>query len=400
MTTRLNARALVVLAAVVASTAGVLVTVAPNGDAAASAAANASTNGTPGAVYAMTNERDGNRIFVYDRHADGTLAAPRPFDTGGSGSGLIDQSGNSLVLAGGNFESSQQNVGGSTQFLFTVNTGSNSVTSFRLKSGDPVIADVEGGLDHPISVTYSKHRLFVLNAGAQSCQGSNPTITGFTVAGDGELTPIPGSTREVPGGPESGCTMISFNPRGDVIVVTEKLADLIISYRVTREGIPSAPLVNNTTGVDPFAFSFTRQGQLITAENYNSLGGGVSTYDVPDSGVLVPISPSVLNGRSDSCWVVITNNEKYFYVSNAVSGDVTSYTLDNDGNIALLDPIAGDVGPMAFDEALSGDSKYLYVRSVTLGTIVAFAIQQDGSLIKIQTIGGLPPGSAEGLAAR
>ncbi|MBA2526853.1 MAG: hypothetical protein H0V18_13880 [Pyrinomonadaceae bacterium] len=241
---------------------------------------------------------------------------------------MIDQSGNSIVLAGGNFESSQQNVGGSAQFLFTVNTGSNSVTSFRLKSGDPVIADVESGLDHPISVTYSKHRLFVLNATNQSCLApSNPTITGFTVAGDRELTPIPGSTRPVPGGPNSGCTMISFNPRGDVIVVTEKISDLIVSYPVSREGIPGAPIVNNTTGVDPFAFSFTRQGQLITAENYNSLGGGVSTYDVPDSGVLVPISPSVLNGRNDSCWVVITNNEKYFYVSNAVSGDVSRVVI-------------------------------------------------------------------------
>lgn len=115
---------------------------------------------------------------------------------------MIDQSANSLVLAGGNFETSQTNVSGSSEYLFTVDTGSNSITSFRVKNGsDPVIADIEGGVDHPISLTYNKHRLFVLNAGNQSCQGSNPTITGFTVAGDGQLTPIPGSTREVPGGP-------------------------------------------------------------------------------------------------------------------------------------------------------------------------------------------------------
>lgn len=372
---------------------------APVGRAAPSSTQAASSN-TPGAVYAMTNERLGNRILVYDRHSDGTLAAPRSFATGGSGSGAIDQSANSLVLAGGNYETSQTNVGGSSEYLFTVNTGSNSVSSFRLKSGDPVLADVESGLDHPISVTYSKHRLFVLSAGNQSCLGSNPTLTGFTVAGDGQLTPIPGSTREVPGGPESGCTMIEFNPRGDVLVVSEKVADLLITYTVTREGIPSAPIVNDTTGVDPFGFSFTRQNQLITAENYNSMFGGVSTYAVPDSGVLVPISPSVLTTRNDSCWVVITNNEKYFYVTNAVSGDITSYTLDNDGNIALLQPIAANVGPMAFDEALSGDSKYLYARSITEGSIHAYRVGQDGSLVEIQSIGGLPPGSAEGLAAR
>ena len=391
-----NLRRLVLLATLaVAAAIATALLATPGG----SAASNGASENAPGAVYAMTNERAGNRILVYDRHSDGTLAPPRSVATGGTGSGAIDQSANSLVLAGGNYESSQAVAGGSAQFLFTVNTGSNSVSSFRVKSGDPVLADVESGLDHPISVAYSKHRLFVLNAGNQSCQGSNPTITGFTVDARGELTPIPGSTREVPGGPESGCTMISFNPRGDVLVVSEKLADLLITYTVSREGIPSAPIVNNTTGVDPFGFAFTRQNQLITSENYNSMGGAVSTYDVPESGVLVPISPSVLNGRNDACWVAITNDEKYFYVSNAVSGDVSSYTLDNDGNIALLEAVAGNVGPMAFDEAMSNDSKYLYIRSLTPGTIEVFAIQQDGSLIKIQSIGGLPPGS-EGLAAR
>ncbi len=394
-------RPLLLFAAAAAATAALLIVATPAGHATTNAAATTNASNTPGAVYAMTNERSGNRILVYDRRSDGTLAAPRPFATGGLGTGQIDQSGNSVVLAGGNFETSQDNVGGSSEYLFTVNTGSNSVSSFRLKHGDPELADVESGLDHPTSITYSKHRLFVLNAQNQSCLfPSNPTITGFTVSGDGELTPIPGSTRPVPGGPNSGCTMISFNPRGDVLVVSEKIADLLVTYTVTRDGIPSAPIVNNTTGVDPFSYAFTRQDQLITAENYNSMGGGVSTYDVPDSGVLVPISPSVLTTRNDSCWVVITNDEKYFYVTNAVSGDITSYTLDNDGNIALLEPIAATVGPMAFDEALSGDSKYLYARSITEGSIHAYEVNKDGSLVQIQTIGGLPPGAAEGLAAR
>ena len=55
---------------------------------------------------------------------------------------------------------------------------------------------------------------------------------------------------------------------------------------------------------------------------------------------------------------------------------------------------------MAFDEALSRDSKYLYIRSITKGSIEAFAVQRDGSRRKIGSFFGLPPGSAEGLAAR
>lgn len=358
------------------------------------------TGNGPRAVYAMTNERAGNRVLVYDRRSDGTLAAPRSYSTAGIGSGLIDQSGNSLILAGGQHETSPDNLGGSTRFLFTVNTGSNSVASFRVKSDGLELADVASGLDHPVSVTYNKHRLFVLNATAQSCIGGNPTITGFYVSGDGKLAPIPGSTRPVFGGQKSGCTQISFNPPGDVIVVSEKINNSLSTYTVGEDNIPNGPIYNQPTGIDPFAYSFTRRNQLVTSENYNSMFGGVSTYQVPSDAVLVPISPSVLTTRNDSCWVVITNNQKYFYVTNAVSGDITSYTIDEDANIALLQPIAAQVGPMAFDEAMSADSRYLYARSITEGSIHSYRVEQDGSLAEIQTIGGLPPFSAEGLAAR
>lgn len=40
-----------------------------------------------GAVYAMTNEIDENRIVVYDRAANGDLQFNRKYRTGGSGTG-------------------------------------------------------------------------------------------------------------------------------------------------------------------------------------------------------------------------------------------------------------------------------------------------------------------------
>ena len=47
----------------------------------------ASGNASVGAVYTMSNAPGGNQVLVFDRHADGTLAAAGAFGTGGAGTG-------------------------------------------------------------------------------------------------------------------------------------------------------------------------------------------------------------------------------------------------------------------------------------------------------------------------
>ena len=42
---------------------------------------------SPGAVYVLSNQVDGNAVIAFPRSADGTLAAPTPFTTGGTGTG-------------------------------------------------------------------------------------------------------------------------------------------------------------------------------------------------------------------------------------------------------------------------------------------------------------------------
>ena len=127
--------------------------------------------------------------------------------------------------------------------------------------------------------------------------------------------------------------------------------------------------------------------------------GAASSYEVPNTGVLVPISGPVRNERSDTCWVVITDDNKYPYVANPQSGDVSSYRIAPDGTLTLLARIAGMTGPLTIDEAPSQDSHYLYVRVLSDGSIRVFQVQEDSNLTPFQTIDGLPPG-AIGLAAR
>ncbi len=57
------------------------------------------TDPTERAVFAMSNDRDGNVVVAYDRHVDGSLDEVGRFDTGGTGSGSFEDTANGLVLA-------------------------------------------------------------------------------------------------------------------------------------------------------------------------------------------------------------------------------------------------------------------------------------------------------------
>ena len=359
--------------------------------------------GTPGAVYAMTNEASGNRVMVYLRAANGKLAPGQAVATGGRGSGTFENSANGLILG----EQSPNNLGGGFQYLFATNAGSGSISVFRVnpKTNGLTLVEVEpSGGDHPISVTVHANLLYVLNGGASNCTGGTPTIAGFTVDAQGQLTPIPGSTRPVSGGVGSGCAQVSFTPAGDVLVVTQRQSDKIDTFVVDRgTGLATGPIVNETTGVGPFGFTFTQRGQLLTTENFGAapLQGGVAAYAVPPDGVLAPLGPTVRNLRSDTCWIVNTDSGTYAYVTNFQSGDISSYRVEADGTLILLNSTAAVIGPGAADEALSVNSGYLYARNALLGTIHAFRVEMDGSLTAVQTVGGLPPGgTAIGIAAK
>ena len=366
----------------------------------AAAGVDAGADG-PGAVYAMTNDATNNQVVVLNRAADGTLTPAGSFPTGGMGSGTFENSANGLILG----EQSSNNLNGSYKYLYATNAGSDSISVFRTTQDGLELVEVEpSNGDHPISVTVHHNLLYVLNGGASNCTGGAPTISGFTIEPRGALTPIPGSTRSVSGGANSGCAQVSFTPSGDVLVVTQRQADKIDTFLVDRgTGLTTGPIVNETTGNGPFGFTFTQRGQLLTTENFGAapLQGGAASYEVPNDGVLVPLGPTARNGRSDTCWIVNTDNGKYAYTTNFQTGDISSFRVEPDGTLVLLNPVAAMIGIGASDEALSGDSRFLYARNALQGTISAFQVEPDGSLTRLQDIVALPPGGAAiGIAAK
>jgi hypothetical protein len=129
----------------------------------------------PGAVYTLTNSPAGNAVLVYGRGGDGSLTPAGSFATGGAGSGAGLGSQNAVIVSDDH------------RWLFAVNAGSNSISSFRIRPGQrlELVDTVASGGSMPTSVAFRRGLLYVLNAGVPN------NTTGFTVAGDGTLTPLP-----------------------------------------------------------------------------------------------------------------------------------------------------------------------------------------------------------------
>ena len=360
-----------------------------------------------GAVYAMTNQITDNAVVAFYRAPDGSLTLAGTFATGGRGSGGFDQSQNALVLSG---RPGADRALNSNQLLFVVNPGSNDVSVLAVEdNGLTLVSRAPSGGSRPTSVTVHDDLLYVLNAGAlPGGMGGVANIAGFTLGPRGELTPLPGSTRPLSGNPAAGAAQVQFDPKGGLLLVTERNANVIDTYRVDQKtGLAGPPMPNANAGVAPFGFAFTDRGaagQVIVAQGFQAGPGqgGATSYIVTDEGALQTVSPDVRDGQDDTCWVVITNDKQYAYVSNFFSDTVSSYQVGSDASLTLLNPVAGQVDPggRANDEALSIDSRFLYVRNFTTGNISAFQVNTDGSLSPLPGANALSPAMGYGLAAR
>jgi 6-phosphogluconolactonase len=347
-----------------------------------------------GAVYVLTNQVN-NEVAVFRRTAKGMLTFAEAFPTGGAGNPIPQgtdpatdplASQGALIISAGN------------RFLFAVNAGSNQISVLKIKKKKLTVVDVvdSGGI-RPISLALDDHLLYVLN------EGGTPNITGFTVGGDGRLTPLAGSTRPLIGGVAADPAQIGFSSDGSLLVVTEKMGNRLNTYTIDDDGLPSAPINNPSNGTTPFGFAFNNSGTLVVSEAFGGAAGAsaASSYSAPDSGILSVVSGSVANSQTASCWVVIPNDGKFAFVSNTGSGTISSYRIGTEVEwLALVNSIAGTtgMGSAPIDITLSNNSRFLYVHAAGSQSVVSFRVKH-GNLTLIDTDGGLPLG-AQGIVAK
>ena len=344
-----------------------------------------------GAVYAMTNEADGNRVVAYQRASNGQLRLVGRFRTGGEGTGRIRLSSQNPVILNEN-----------NTHLYVVDVGSDEISAFSVRPNARLrlIDKVSSGGTMPYSLALSPDEslLYVLNNGGMGAGN----ITGFEVNDDGELTPLRNSTRPLSGN-GTDPAQISFTPDGNNLVVTEKESNRILTYSVDGNGRPSAPTVHASSGETPFGFAFTSNGEFVVTEAFDGIPGraAASSYSLTGPSGLRTISPSVGDGHAEVCWTAISRDERYAYVTNFGDGTISSYTVGTDGTIKLLEDVAATTTPGELsvrDHDFSENGRFLYAIDIKSRKVHAWRLKANGRLEEIGAFAGLPA-TVAGMAA-
>jgi 6-phosphogluconolactonase (cycloisomerase 2 family) len=334
----------------------------------------------PGAVFAITNAPAGNAVVMYARDGDGALTPAGSFPTGGSGTGASLSSQGAVI------------VSDDQRFLFAVNAGSNSISSFRIGPDGLSLADTIGsGGVMPTSLTFHQGLLYVLNAGAPN------NISGFTVSRSGKLSVLAGSTRPLSAAVTSPA-QVGFSDDGNVLVVTERATNQFDVYQVQDDGLANGPVVRPSAGPTPYGFAIDKRNTLFVSEA--GAGGGASSYEITGAGDIVPVNAMVMTGQRAACWAVVTKNGRYGYVINAGTGNISGFAIGHGGAATLLnaDGETARTGGNPTDAAMSHDGQFLYVRVAALNAIAVFHVNSDGSLTPLTPLTGIATGLA-GLAA-
>jgi 6-phosphogluconolactonase (cycloisomerase 2 family) len=334
----------------------------------------------------MSNDAADNTVLIFDRLADGRLVGAGAVATGGmgTGAGLGNQGG--LVLTR------------NERWLLVVNAGSDSISVLEVRRRGLRLVEAEpSGGSRPISVTERRGLVYVLNAASDS-------ISGFVLGRDGRLRPLAGSTRLL-STTATDPAQIAFSADGDVLVVTEKATNNIVTFTLDRHGLPGDARVQPSSGMTPFGFAFGKRDQLVVSEAFGGAedASATSSYELDRGGTLTTISASVGTQQTAACWVAVTPNGRFAYVTNTGSGSITGYAIDVDGTLERLDAdgrtaLTGD-DSAPIDLALTDGGRFLYSLNSGTNTIGAFRVRSDGSLRPLPFTGGLPPG-ANGLAVR
>ena len=221
-------------------------------------------------MFTETNA-SANAVQAYAQAADGTLTPGASYLTGGAGSGAAGLgSEGALALDRG--------------WLLAVNAGSNDVSAFRVRGSQLVLVNrVPSGGTTPNSVTLDHGIAYVLNSGGTG------NITGFRLGRHG-LVPIPGATQPLSSA-TAGAVQVSFTPRGDQLVVSEKGANVIDTYPVDRWGRAGAGTAHASAGAAPFGFAFGKHDSLLVTEAGASALTLLPARSVHDGHGLAPERP-------------------------------------------------------------------------------------------------------------
>ncbi len=332
-------------------------------------------------LYTESNAAEGNSILIYKIKKDGSLNASGSTLSGGKGTGKGLGSQGALELDKNH------------EWLYAVNGGSNSVSSFKVNNdGSLTLAHTasSGGLT-PNSVSAYGNLLYVLN-------NKSDNILGLRIGAGGTLTPIEGAAQHLSGSVVDA-PQISFSPNGDWVIVTEKATNIIGTFKVKSNGSVNSGIFTASIGATPFGFDFSRDRFMIVS---NAAGGAVgagsaTSYIINNSGVPDDINGAVPDLQAAPCWFAITKYGRFAYTTNTAGNTISSYYIDESGGLHLAESLAATTDTQPLDIVIAANNYFVYELNGKGQTIGEFRRKLLGGLELIATQPGLPV-SSTGLA--
>lgn len=174
----------------------------------------------------MTNRAANNEVVSFARAADGTLTPVNRYPTRGNGIGVDFDTQGGLRLSKDH------------RFLYACNPGSDDVTVFAVNGAQLTFLQRVYAGDQPLSIALFGDIAYVMDG---SVAGNG--VTGFTVANNGRLRPLPNSFRAL-SSPIAVPGDVEFSPDGRSLIVTGKVGNFIDVFRVRDNGLLSGPQRN------------------------------------------------------------------------------------------------------------------------------------------------------------
>jgi 6-phosphogluconolactonase (cycloisomerase 2 family) len=356
-------------------------------------------------VYVESDDPNGNAIFGFARHPDGSLTPlpGSPYPAGGLG---ITPTFNL-----GPFDSDQNViVNPAHTLLFAVNGGSDTIAVFSI-GANGALTHVAGspfpsGGSNPVSVGLAGDVLCVVNQDQDPGHPGQflPDYTSFRVSAHGRLTPIPNSTVFVDAGASPSQALIS--PDNRLMFSAEFLGGLLRSFQIAPNGrlfpataLPLPPAVFAGTGSppNPLGLAVHPTKRILYVDfvtisrigiyHYNAEGDLRFLRTVPDSG-------------KAPCWALVNKNATRLYASNTGDHSVTVYDISHDPTepVEIQHVVLKGTGSN-FEFALDSTGKWLHVinqqsapaQDVTANALNVLHVAPDGTLTEVPSSPTLLP---------
>ncbi len=331
-------------------------------------------------LYTESNEAGMNNIMVYQINYDGSLQWSSNTASGGVGTGAALGSQGALALSNDN------------NWLFAVNAGSNSVSSFKVnRDGSLTLVSTENSWGkNPNSLSVYGKMLYVLNHGSDN-------IHGFWVGSDGKLTDISGSTMPL-SSTGVDAPQISFTPNGNFVVVPEKATNIIGTFKIKNNGGAASGDFNPSVGNTPFGFGFSRNYMIVSNAEMGAANAGTATsYAINGNGKIKDINGARPDYQAAPCWVAITRYGRFAYMTNTATNNISSYYVAPWGGLYLVESNAAPTGTGPLDIVVAANNYYVYTLNSGTHDISCFHRMFFGRLGALGTSAGLPT-PATGLA--